>query len=248
MTTTSTIQTQSNNTKKKNPTQHIFVGFLDGRINKYDLSTDNLISSKKHTNHEIKCLVVCQKHQSLFASTNKGGLLHYNSKNLKCINYYHTLFSKDVKCLSINRNNRYLLAGSFDGCFKQIDIRSKKVVKDFRVIFTQGILEIKPTFDNQDSVFISSCAQGKLVKFNMKTHTIIKKESNFSQYEVASFSVCLRLNLLFLGDAEGKLKVISTKDLKLIKDLGLIHKQSIYSLAISNNDKFVFSSCVGTIY
>ena len=127
-------------------------------------------------------------------------------------------------------------------------MRTRRLVKDFGIVFKEGILEIKSLSDNIDSFVLSSCAKGRLIKFSLKTQKVIKTNLRFSEFEVTSITVCKRLKRLVIGDCEGKIKVLCSKTLKLQTNFGALHKKAIYSVALTSDEKYIFSSCVGNLF
>ena len=97
------------------------------------------------------------------------------------------------------------------------------------------------------SFVLSSCAKGRLIKFSLKAQKAIKMNLRFSQFEVTSIAVCKKLKRLVTGDCEGKLKVLCSKTLKLQTNFGALHKNAIYSIALTSDEKYIFSSCVGNL-
>lgn len=229
----------------------LYVSDWKGHLKKVD-TRRRIISYDFFQIHEcINSQAITYDDQYLFTSDlTTGRLFQWETKGNLVVKKYENIFDLDegtfeILKLLVTYDNDYLFVTNFTGSLSQIDIKSQSVVKRYGQICEYYIWAMA-AFTSNDYLII--CDQnGHLLKIS-----IGKQQVAFDFGKVGGeFTQCQAISsdnqTIYLASKQA-LKLVSATTGTIIKDLGNIHDDPIYSIVFSTDKESLFTaSCSGQL-
>lgn len=243
-----------------NDKQMLYIGHFDGHMTKLNILTDKFIDLGKIHEDMIGSISITnckenpKKNKFLFISSKSGVLKQWNIKNdynLENMKNFGTIFEKGIASIAVTPNNKLIFVGSRDGCLKMIYIKYKFVVRDYGRIHTKNIHSMEISYDSKSQ--FTSGYDGGIKHFSIEVEAdsfedpenpngLIKKIDRVHSSPINSIKLCNNDQLLWTTDWNRYVKLITTKEMEVIKSFSSTHTDIIWSITMSPDDQFLFTS------